>query len=88
MIVIKLVIRYKGMNFSKASRQSTVNPHNSIAAESDFQKLIDICNSYGLNQEETDQLIEEFKRGALFSHDNSLNDSLNDSLSELTFSHK
>lgn len=66
------------MNFSKASRQSSNLPaHN---PNHDSHKLIEICKAYGLDQKETDQLIEEFKRGALASHDTSLDDSLNQSL--------
>lgn len=69
------------MNFSQASHLQ----ESSIASENDLQKLINICNSYGLNSEETNQIISEFRRGALYSEP-SLNDSLNQSLSDMTFS--
>ena len=29
----------------------------SVTSENDLSKLINICNSYGLNEEETEQLI-------------------------------
>lgn len=51
------------MNFSQCSHPQ----ESSITSENDLQKLINICNSYGLNNEETNQIISEFRRGALYS---------------------
>lgn len=55
--------------------------------DSDFHKLMKICSSYGLNSQETTQLISEFKRGALFSSEPSFSRE-EDSQGEVTFNHK
>ena len=49
---------------------------------------MNICGSYGLNEEETNQLILEFKRGALYQSQHSEQDSLSQTLSEMTFTDK
>jgi len=35
------------MNFNKSNRQQSHSENN---VDSDFQKLMEICNSYGLNE--------------------------------------
>jgi DNA-binding transcriptional regulator YhcF (GntR family) len=67
------------MNLADLSAQ--LSQRQSETSENDLQKLVDICNSYGLDVEETNQLISEFKRGALYKSDQSFNSSLNETLS-------
>jgi DNA-binding transcriptional regulator YhcF (GntR family) len=67
------------MNLADLSAQ--LSQRQSETSENDLQKLVDICNSYGLDVEETNQLISEFKRGALCKSDQSFNSSLNETLS-------
>jgi hypothetical protein len=43
------------MNLTQLSEENS--KRESTVPENDLEKLIDICNSYGLNQEETTQLI-------------------------------
>ena len=76
------------MNLAKNNKYHNNQDFEMKNAESDFQKLMDICNSYGLNQQETNQLIDQFKKGALFSPNKSMNDSLNESFGDLTFSQR
>ena len=49
---------------------------NLYAADSEYKKLIDICISYGLNSEETNQLINEFKQGAMLTNQEEMDVSL------------
>lgn len=40
-------------------------------AKNDFDRLMQLCNSYGLNQEETNQIITDFRNGS-FCNDHSI----------------
>ena len=40
-------------------------------AKHDFDRLMQLCNSYGLNQEETNQIITDFRNGS-FCNDHSI----------------
>ena len=51
-------------------------------AKNDFQRLMELCNSYGLNQEETNQIITDFKNGS-FCNDQSIDESFQQSLRDL-----
>lgn len=47
--------------------------------QSDYDRLLKLCESYGLNEEETQQLMDEFKKGG-YDKSNSMKSSLNQSL--------
>lgn len=49
----------------------------------DFERLMKLCNSYGLNEEETDQIIRDFKNGSLLGNDQSIEESFQQSFREL-----
>lgn len=52
------------MNFENLIHDSSFN--------NDYQRLIKLCGSYGLNEEETNQIISDFKNGSFAQHDQSI----------------
>ncbi len=52
------------MNFERVMQESSFN--------NDYQRLIQLCGSYGLNEEETNQIIYDFKNGSFAHEDQSI----------------
>lgn len=58
------------------------------SSSSDYKRLIELCGSYGLNEEETNQIISDFKNGSFAQQDQSIDQSFQESMRHLESSHQ
>jgi hypothetical protein len=47
-----------------------IGSHENFGDASDYERLMEICNSYGLDKEETEQILSEFENGTYQNGDN------------------
>lgn len=62
------------MHFENLGPESSTN---------DYNRLVELCGSYGLNEEETNQIISDFKNGSFAQPDQSIDQSFQDSIRNL-----
>lgn len=65
------------MNFENLMHDTSISQ--------DYHRLIELCGSYGLNEEETNQIISDFKNGSFAQPDQSIDESFQESLRNLDY---